>query len=169
VRIRSYGYGNSCYGYQCRGYGYGYYPWGWGYYDPSWWWDDSSSNDDYNQNVAAAAEMNRQNLEEQRMLRQEQNDGDQDFYSSRGNGTRPASDPDPGTPEKKGAALFASTVLVFRDKHQQEVDNYAIVGDTLWSFAPQHTQKISLDELDLAATQKANEDRGMAFRLPSGS
>jgi hypothetical protein len=170
VRIRTNGFGNGCYGYLCRGYGYGYYPWGWGYYDPSWWWDNSS-NDDSSQDVAAAAEMNRENLEEQRMLRQEQADGDQDSYSSQYDGPHHSyrSDGDPQTPEKKGSPMFSDTVLVFRDKHQQEVENYAIVGDTLWSFAPQHTQKIALDDLDLAATKKANEDRGMTFRLPSGS
>jgi hypothetical protein len=168
VRIGTYGYGNGCYGYLCRGNGYGYYPWGWGYYDPSWWWDNSS-NDDSSQDVATAAEMNRENLEEQRMLRQEQSDGDQDSYSSRYDGPRRPYNGDPQTPEKKGAPIFANTVLVFRDKHEQEVENYAIVGDTLWSFAPQHTQKIALDDLDLAATKKANEDRGMTFSLPSGS
>jgi hypothetical protein len=169
VRIRSYGFGNRCYGYLCRGYGYGYYPWGYGYYDPSWAWDNPSDDNGYEQNVADAAEMNRQNLEEQRMLRQEQSDGDQDSYSTRSEDPRRpyAGNFDP--PEKKGTPLFANTVLVFRDKHQQEVQNYAIVGDTLWNFAPQHTEKISLDELDLSATRKANEDRGMTFRLPSGS
>jgi hypothetical protein len=168
VRIRSFGSRNSCYGYLCRGYGYGYYPWGWGYYDPSWWWDNSN-DDDSSQNVAAAAEMNRDNLEQQRMLRQEQADGDQDSYSSRADDPRHSDDNGAETQEKTGSPMFANTVLVFRDKHQQEVENYAIVGDTLWNFAPQHTQKISLDDLDLAATQKANEDRGMTFRLPSGS
>lgn len=115
--------------------------------------------------------MNRQNLEEQRMLRQEQADGDQDNYASRYNGP-PRSyhgDGNAQTPEKNGTPIFADTVLVFRDKHQQEIKDYAIVGDTLWSFAPGHTQKISLDELDLDATKRANESRGITFSLPSGS
>ena len=114
--------------------------------------------------------MNRQNLEEQRMLRQEQADGDQDAYAD------PPSDPQPGSqsegnapaPEKKGAPVFSDTVLVFRDQHQQEVENYAIVGDMLWNFAAGHTQKISLDDLDLDATRKANEARGIDFQIPTG-
>jgi hypothetical protein len=172
----TFGFHNNCWGYACRGYGYGYYPWGWGYYDPSWWWDGNSSSydDDYNQDLATAAEMNRQNLEEQRMLRQEQADGDQDAYADRYDGPRRSYQADGNAqlaqaPEKKGSPMFGDTVLVFRDKHQEEVENYAIVGDVLWNFAPGHTRKISLDDLDLAATEKANEDRGTTFRLPSGS
>jgi len=46
------------------------------------------------------------------------------------------------------------------------VQNYAIVGQTLWTFAPQRTQKIPLSDLDLAATQKANDERGVDFRVP---
>ena len=119
--------------------------------------------------------MNRQNLEQLRMLRQEQADGDQDAYANRYNdpprkhqsdGNAQGSDP---APEKKGSPLFSNTVLVFRDKHEEEVENYAIVGDVLWNFVPGRTQRISLDDLDLAATEKAHEDRGMTFRLPDGS
>jgi hypothetical protein len=46
------------------------------------------------------------------------------------------------------------------------VQNYAIVGQTLWSFAPQHTQKIPLADLDLPATSKANDERGVDFHVP---
>jgi hypothetical protein len=61
-----------------------------------------------------------------------------------------------------------ATLLVFRDQHTQEVHNYAIIGQTLWSFAPQRTQKIPLSDLDIPATTKANDDRGVTFRLPGG-
>jgi hypothetical protein len=57
-------------------------------------------------------------------------------------------------------------VLVFRDQHKQEVHNYAIIGQTLWNFAPQRTEKIPLSDLDLPATTKANDDRGLTFRVP---
>ena len=158
-RIRSYGFRNNCYGYGCRGYGY---PWWYGgYYDP-WWWNDNSSYDqDYYSNLAAANEMNQESLEEQRMRRQEKADGDQDAYMPRGsNGTAAANanTPDP---------IIPPTVLVFRDGHKQEIQNYAIVGQTLWDFAPQHTGKIPLTALDLVATAKANDDRGVTFRLPA--
>jgi len=158
LRLRTYGFRNPCYGYLCRGYGWGYYPWGWAYYDPSWWWDGSSNDDSYDQDVARAAEMNRENLEEQQMLRQEQADGDQDLYA------RSA----PAPRQVEGQPMLPATVLVFRDKHQREIQNYAIVGQTLWNFAPQRTEKISLADIDLPATTKANDDRGLTFRLPTG-
>ena len=67
----------------------------------------------------------------------------------------------------QGAAILPPTVLVFRDQHKQEFNNYAIVGQTLWSFAPGQTQKIPLADLDLSSTVKANGDRGMTFRVPA--
>jgi hypothetical protein len=157
------------YGYWGR-YGYPWWGWGWpwGYYDPSWWWNDdsynnngSSTNYDYGQNVADAAQMNQQNLEEQRMFRQEEADGDQDAYAPSYRAPRAAAG-DADHP----VAMMPNTVLVFRDQHKEEVANYAIVGQTLWNFAPQHTEKISIADLDLPATTKANADRGVTFRLP---
>lgn len=82
--------------------------------------------------------------------------GDQDAYAQ--------SSPAPRPEERMEAS--PATVLVFRDQHRQEVQNYAIVGQTLWSFALQHTQKIPLSDLDLPATSKANDERGVDFRVP---
>jgi hypothetical protein len=59
------------------------------------------------------------------------------------------------------------TILVFRDGHQMEIGNYAIVGDTLYDLAGNYkTHKIMLADLDLEKTVKVNEDRGYDFRLP---
>ena len=57
------------------------------------------------------------------------------------------------------------TVLVFRDGHKLEVTNYAIMGQTLYVFDTR-TQKIALGDLDVPATIKANDDRGVEFQLP---
>jgi len=57
--------------------------------------------------------------------------------------------------------------LVFRNKRTEEVENYAIVGQTFWILSEQRTRKIPLAELDLPASRKANEDRGVEFRLPA--
>jgi hypothetical protein len=57
------------------------------------------------------------------------------------------------------------TVLVYRDGHKQEVGNYAIMGQTVYVL-DEHTQKISLADLDVPATVKANDDRGMEFKIP---
>jgi len=59
------------------------------------------------------------------------------------------------------------TVLVFRDKHIQEVENYAISGETLWVFNEQRAKKIPLSELDVPATTKLNEERGLEFKVPA--
>lgn len=57
------------------------------------------------------------------------------------------------------------TVLVFRDGHKQEVTNYAIMGQTLWVFDAR-TQKFAVSDLDVPATVKANDDRGVDFQVP---
>src|SRR5262249_12314449 len=58
------------------------------------------------------------------------------------------------------------TVLVFKDGHQVEVQNYAVVGSTLFDFTPGRQRKIAMSELDLEATAKQNDQRGIDFRLP---
>jgi hypothetical protein len=58
------------------------------------------------------------------------------------------------------------TQLVFRDRRTEQVQNYAIVGKTFWVLDAQRAKKIPLAELDIAATKKANDDRGIEFQLP---
>ncbi len=147
------------------GWGWGY-PWGgyYGYYDPYWYWDDHSRFDqEYATDYDRAQQMNEQSLREQQMRRQEEADGDQDAYM------RPPRSAAETTNDPQPAPIMPATVLVFRDQHKQEVQNYAIVGQTLWSFAPQHTQKIPLTDLDLQATVKANDDQGVTFRVPAAN
>ena len=166
-RFRSYGFRNNCYGYGCGwGYGYGYPWWGSAYYDPWWWWnqDDRDFDNDYYGQYDTANQMNEQSLEQQRMLRQEEADGDQDAYAPRAPERR-SMDPAPSA-QPQGGPIIPPTVLVFRDQHREETQNYAIVGQTLWNFSPQRTEKIALANLDLPATEKANEDRGVTFRIP---
>ena len=58
------------------------------------------------------------------------------------------------------------TLLVYKDGRKVEVGNYAIVGTTLFDLTPGHPRKIALVELDLDATRKQNDDRGVVFQLP---
>jgi hypothetical protein len=59
------------------------------------------------------------------------------------------------------------TALVFRDQHVEEVRNYAIAGGTLWVLNDhQAGKKIPLAQLDLQATVKMNDDRGVDFQVP---
>jgi hypothetical protein len=133
--------------------GYGYA----GYYDPYWWWDSSSSynyDEDQERELALANEMNSVNVEEQRQ--REQEDRDQDSYARR---SQPR--------EQERAAAVPATALVFRDQHVEEVRNYAIAGGTLWVLNDhQAGKKIPLADLDLVATAKMNDDRGVDFQVP---
>jgi hypothetical protein len=60
----------------------------------------------------------------------------------------------------------AQTLLVFKNGQQTEVGNYAIQGAILFDLTPGHSRRIALANLDLAATQQQNENRGVLFALP---
>jgi hypothetical protein len=62
-----------------------------------------------------------------------------------------------------------STVLIFKDGHQLEVANYAIVGATLYDLSDGRTKKIQLADLDVTATVKQNDQRGVEFQLPAAA
>lgn len=169
VRVRTYGngrygYGRGLWGYGGYGYPWWYYP---GYYDPYWLWDSDSSDDSGAQSYGPQY-------------------GDGNGYDNGvANGGLGNDQYDPGPPppydpgpdnyarsapsrpaQQPSSQVVPPTVLIFRDKHKEEVQNYAIVGQTLWNFSPQRTEKIPLSSLDVAATTKANEDRGVDFQLP---
>jgi hypothetical protein len=61
------------------------------------------------------------------------------------------------------------TVLIFKDGHQLEIGNYAIVNQTIYDLTPGHPRKIALADLNLPATQKLNDDRGITFDVPSSA
>jgi hypothetical protein len=80
-----------------------------------------------------------------------------------------APDASPAQPESASsqpAQPQEPSVLVFHDGHQLQIQNYAIVGDFLYDFTPGHVRKVPLSQLDLPATVKANDDRGLDFTLP---
>ena len=76
--------------------------------------------------------------------------------------TAPQSTTTPATPNRE----MPATVLIYRDGRRVEVHNYAIVGQTLWTFNERVATKVPLDELDLNATRTANADRGIDFVVP---
>lgn len=61
------------------------------------------------------------------------------------------------------------TLLVFKDGRTLEVANYAILGQTVYDLTPGHRRKIALMDLDLDATRKQNDERGVTFELPKGT
>jgi len=48
-----------------------------------------------------------------------------------------------------------------------EVQDYAIQGQTLWVFSNQMTRRVPLADLDLAATERVNGERGVEFVSPN--
>jgi hypothetical protein len=81
--------------------------------------------------------------------------------------SEPTSETAATQPEAAPAPEPPPTVLVFKDGHQVEVANYAIVGDTLFDLTGGRRRKIALADLDLTATAKQNDDRGIDFQLPA--
>lgn len=149
-------------------YGYGWYgyPW-WGWsggvgwssdYYPSGWYSDPSTQypvyvyanpDNYSSAYDQQQEIDQLNNEVAR-LREQQSGAAQNY----------------APPSAPKAEIHGDTVLVFRDGHSEQIQNYAIVGKTLWVFTEQRARKIPIAELNIPATTKANEARGIDFRLP---
>jgi hypothetical protein len=71
-----------------------------------------------------------------------------------------ASKPDPVPVDDSPAAVF-----IFKDGHQVETRNFAIMGQTLYDFSGSSLKKLQLTDLDAAATVKANDDRGITVKL----
>ncbi len=80
---------------------------------------------------------------------------------------RAAAEPVAAEPSPAEAREQVPVVLVYRDGHQKEVTNYAIVGTTLYDLGAFVAHKIPLNELNLKATLKANDDRGVEFAVPA--
>jgi hypothetical protein len=80
---------------------------------------------------------------------------------SREQARRAALQPRPQVEEKP-----PTTILVFRDGRRSEIQNYAIVGQTLWVFTERQAHKVLVTDLDVEATKNVNDDRGVEFRLP---
>ena len=65
-------------------------------------------------------------------------------------------------------------VLVFHDGRQEEVSEYTIMSGTIYSKADywttgSWTRKIQIADLDVPATLKLNQQRGLKFVLPASS
>ncbi|HKD02760.1 MAG TPA: hypothetical protein VKB77_10040 [Terriglobales bacterium] len=132
------------------------FPFGWWGYNP-WLWDPSSfnSSDPPNDQSQQLAQQVNELSNEVVRLRQEQ---EARAYAPP---PQPAAAPVPAKPEP---VIF--TVLVFQDRHREEIQNYAVVGHTLWIFNQDRARKIPLAQLDLPATSKANDERGVDFTIP---
>jgi hypothetical protein len=82
-------------------------------------------------------------------------------------------------PTKSSARAVSKTtelppaMLVYRDGHQEEVSDYAIVGTVMYVRGDfwqngYWTKNIQLSALNIPATMKTNQDNGVKFVLPAG-
>lgn len=104
-------------------------------------------------------------------LRQEESRYGEHYMDSRERAPRKA----PASPPKRSEDTASSTspaedkspatVFIFKDGHQLETRNYAIMGQTLFDFSGKTLKKIQMDEIDAAATTKANDDRGVQVKV----
>jgi len=47
-----------------------------------------------------------------------------------------------------------------------EIQNYAIIGDSLWVLDERVSTRFPISDLDIAVTQSENNSRGVRFQLP---
>jgi len=59
--------------------------------------------------------------------------------------------------------------LILKDGRHIEAQGYALVGSTLWILDQQSATKIPLSDVDVAATQKENQQHGINVVIPSVS
>jgi len=141
---------------------YGYPNFYGGYYSP-FYWDWWNSSYDSNQSEYTAQQQARQidelSQEVQRLREQQE-------YAQ-----APPAPPAPAPTASARADVKTENdlpvVLVFLDKRIQEVKNYAIANEVLTSFDDHHVKKFPLADIDLAATMKLNDERGVSFDLPN--
>jgi hypothetical protein len=149
------------------GYGSGYYP----YYSPypgpvsvvpdpitqGYGYDYGYGQDQYAQDQAAAQNQADLTYEVSRLSQEVE-----DLRQQQAMQAAPPPQPVPANP-----VPVTPTVLVFRDGHRTEIQNYAVIGQTLWVLDQRASTKIPLTDLDLDATQQENAARGMRFSVPS--
>jgi hypothetical protein len=62
-----------------------------------------------------------------------------------------------------------TTLVIFRDGTRKELQNYAIMGKEFIDLSDGRMRRYPLSDLDVQATIKENNQRGVDFRLPEGS
>jgi len=150
-----------------RGYPYWRYGrrWGWGYggwYGYPWWGWDWTSNDSYPSQAATYYEYPPGTYAQERLLDQQAEIDRLNDEVARLREERQAQ----AAPPRAASGAREQTELVYRDQHTERIENYAIVGPTLWILNEQRARKVALADLDIAATKSANEARGVEFDLP---
>jgi hypothetical protein len=135
-------------------YGYSYWP-SWDYGDAEY---DARFGNNYDSRYQAAAELNRLANEVEQLKE------DRDYAQAvAAMAPAPASQP---TVQAR-AQEDLPVVVVFLDKRIREVKNYAVANEMLVVLDGSKRTKIPLADIDLAATMKLNDERGVDFQVPN--
>jgi hypothetical protein len=70
------------------------------------------------------------------------------------------------TPTSAAAQNAPAVILILKDGRRIEAAGYALVGSTLWILNAEDATKISLSDVDVDATQKENQNRGINVVIP---
>jgi len=166
-----YVYSYPYYGGYYWGYPYSYYPYsgyGYGYPFPDYGYSsyDTGVAQEY---AAQQQQLNAQvsDLSAQVQQLQVQNQELQGALSQPAAPIAPPPEQSPEPPAGASSPNAPAAVLIYKDGHRVEVRNYAIVGETVWILSDQRAMKVPLSQLDLPATRKENEQRGVPFNVPS--
>lgn len=92
--------------------------------------------------------------------------GAEEDYRSQSSQESASAKPTPEPEQQEPPEEQPTTVLVFKDGRQMEIENYVIAGATLYDLSEGRSKKVALAELDLPATVKQNDDRGVEFKIP---
>jgi len=146
--------------------GYPYWPWwGWGYPFLNGYWD---SNDDYDTQPAsnyAASQYPEYAPSQYEKPSPDQSQPEEPSYTP-----WPYSQPAPSESQAAPAAIaeVPSTTLVFKDgRPNEQVHNYLLTSKTL-SILDRNRRDIPVDQIDVAATARANQAAGVDFAIPGG-
>ena len=80
----------------------------------------------------------------------------------------PAYDPPARHPSQIPSNQIATTIVFNDGRPSEQIHNYAVTPTTLYVLDQQH-RDIPLDQIDVAATEKANRAAGIAFQVPQVS
>lgn len=83
-----------------------------------------------------------------------------------------AQDVPPPPPDSAEPIPQAPVTLIFKDGHSQQIHNYAMTRTKLYVLddaGSGRRPEISLDEINVLATAKANRDTGVDFVVPAGT
>ena len=143
-------------------YGYGFYPY-YGWYSPFWDWNNSSYDSRDDSATAYAALQHQTDAQIDRLSNEVE-----ELREERASAQSQPSVPRPPvqTSAETRSDQDLPVILVFLDKHIQEVRNYAVANEVVVAFDGTRTRKYPLIDIDLAATMKLNDERGVNFNVP---